>query len=143
MTTLAKWVNSTRTDRAFTDLYDTVGEGGYPVEEGLNQLIARPVAGGHFSLLALWRAGGLDRTAGTGMGMGTVRVSSKIASSSLSSSTTTTTPTSTLGVSMMTVTMSRTSAADSQARGTSVMGTVAGSSLVSAGGASSSIKAEE
>lgn len=45
---LAKWINETPTNRAFTDLYNTqTGDfaGG--------QFIARPVVGGHFALLAL------------------------------------------------------------------------------------------
>ncbi|KAF2190241.1 DUF1793-domain-containing protein [Zopfia rhizophila CBS 207.26] len=52
---IAYWLNHTSTDRAFTDWYETVGTGGYP--EGGSTFIARPVAGGHFSLLALWKAG--------------------------------------------------------------------------------------
>lgn len=42
------------TDRPFTDLYDTEGEGGYP---GI-YFLARPVVGGHFTFLALERACG-------------------------------------------------------------------------------------
>ena len=42
------------TDRPFTDLYDTEGDGGYP---GIN-FMARPVVGGHFAFLALERACG-------------------------------------------------------------------------------------
>lgn len=51
---LARWINSTSTEYPLTDLYVTVGEGGYPA--GL-EFKARPVVGGHFSLLALYRAG--------------------------------------------------------------------------------------
>lgn len=51
---LARWINSTSTEFPLTDLYVTVGEGGYPA--GL-QFKARPVVGGHFSLLALYHAG--------------------------------------------------------------------------------------
>jgi hypothetical protein len=43
-----------QTDKPFTDLYDTEGEGGYP---GIT-FFARPVVGGHFSFLALERACG-------------------------------------------------------------------------------------
>jgi Domain of unknown function (DUF1793) len=39
-------------DRPFTDLYDTIGTGGYP---GIT-FINRPVVGGHFALLALEKA---------------------------------------------------------------------------------------
>ena len=41
-----------RLDRPFTDLYDTVGTGGFP---GIT-FINRPVVGGHFALLALEKA---------------------------------------------------------------------------------------
>jgi Domain of unknown function (DUF1793) len=44
-------------DRPFTDLYDTVGNGGYP---GIT-FINRPVVGGHFALLALEKAKDLRR----------------------------------------------------------------------------------
>ncbi|KAI1746377.1 DUF1793-domain-containing protein [Xylaria scruposa] len=49
---VAGWVNETATDRPFTDLYDTEGEGGFP---GI-YFMARPVVGGHFAFLALERA---------------------------------------------------------------------------------------
>ncbi|KAK6331174.1 hypothetical protein TWF696_003241 [Orbilia brochopaga] len=48
------WVNETSTDRPFTDLYDTEGDGGFP---GIT-FMARPVVGGHFAVLALERACG-------------------------------------------------------------------------------------
>ncbi|KAK3359700.1 hypothetical protein B0T25DRAFT_533659 [Lasiosphaeria hispida] len=51
---IAKWVNETATDRPFTDLYETEGNGGYP---GI-YFMARPVVGGHFAFLALERACG-------------------------------------------------------------------------------------
>ena len=45
---LANWINTTPTNRAFTDLYNTqTGD----FADG--PFIARPVAGGHFALLAL------------------------------------------------------------------------------------------
>jgi hypothetical protein len=50
---LANWINQTSTDKAFTDHYQTIGTGGYTTFA----FIARPVAGGHFSLLALQKAG--------------------------------------------------------------------------------------
>ncbi|KAI3399577.1 hypothetical protein diail_6216 [Diaporthe ilicicola] len=53
---LAYWLNSTVTEFPFTDLYDTVDVGGYPIDHVFK---ARPVVGGHFSLLALYRAGQL------------------------------------------------------------------------------------
>ncbi|KAI9370111.1 hypothetical protein BJX61DRAFT_109819 [Aspergillus egyptiacus] len=49
---VAKWVNETATDRPFTDLHNTEGNGGFP---GPN-FFARPVIGGHFAFLALQRA---------------------------------------------------------------------------------------
>ncbi|KAF3917174.1 hypothetical protein ABW20_dc0103165 [Dactylellina cionopaga] len=51
---VGKWVSETSTDRPFTDLYDTEGDGGFP---GIN-FMARPVVGGHFAVLALERACG-------------------------------------------------------------------------------------
>jgi hypothetical protein len=51
---VAKWLNETNTDRPFTDLYDTEGEGGFPNP----YFFARPVVGGHFAFLALERACG-------------------------------------------------------------------------------------
>ncbi|KAF2175656.1 DUF1793-domain-containing protein [Zopfia rhizophila CBS 207.26] len=51
---VAKWLNETVTDRPFTDLYNTEGEGGFP---GPN-FFARPVVGGHFAFLTLERACG-------------------------------------------------------------------------------------
>lgn len=55
---VAFWINQTSTDLPFTDLYDTVGSGGYPSFD--LRFRARPVVGGHFSLLAMYRAGLLD-----------------------------------------------------------------------------------
>ncbi|OAX79826.1 hypothetical protein ACJ72_05851 [Emergomyces africanus] len=49
---VAKWLNETVTDRPFTDLHNTEGDGGFP---GPN-FFARPVIGGHFAFLALERA---------------------------------------------------------------------------------------
>lgn len=51
---VARWVNETTTDRPFTDLHNTEGDGGFP---GPN-FFARPVIGGHFAFLALERACG-------------------------------------------------------------------------------------
>uniref|UniRef100_A0A8H7KES2 Glutaminase A central domain-containing protein n=1 Tax=Bionectria ochroleuca TaxID=29856 RepID=A0A8H7KES2_BIOOC len=49
---IARWVNETITDRPFTDLYDTEGEGDFsPV-----RFMARPVVGGHFAPLVLKHA---------------------------------------------------------------------------------------
>ena len=53
------WINQTDTDRAFTDLYETGDGGSYPMSPVPIFFIARPVAGGHFSLLALERKGQL------------------------------------------------------------------------------------
>ncbi|KAF2477075.1 DUF1793-domain-containing protein [Lindgomyces ingoldianus] len=51
---VANWLNETVTDRPFTDLYNTEGDGGFP---GPN-FFARPVVGGHFAFLTLERACG-------------------------------------------------------------------------------------
>ncbi|KAJ9285527.1 hypothetical protein DTO271D3_6267 [Paecilomyces variotii] len=51
---VATWINETVTDRPFTDLHNTEGDGGFP---GPN-FFARPVVGGHFAFLALQRACG-------------------------------------------------------------------------------------
>lgn len=51
---VALWVNETVTDRPFTDLHKTEGDGNFP---GPN-FFARPVIGGHFAFLALERACG-------------------------------------------------------------------------------------
>lgn len=51
---VALWVNETVTDRPFTDLHNTEGDGGFP---GPN-FFARPVIGGHFAFLTLGRACG-------------------------------------------------------------------------------------
>lgn len=51
---VARWVNETVTDRPFTDLHNTEGDGNFP---GPN-FFARPVIGGHFAFLALQRACG-------------------------------------------------------------------------------------
>ncbi len=70
---LAYWLNNTVTDRPFTDLYETIDDGSYPVSPGPIFFNARPVAGGHFSLLALGKVG-MDSLTGTmvnGSGTGT------------------------------------------------------------------------
>ncbi|KAJ5577640.1 uncharacterized protein N7459_006604 [Penicillium hispanicum] len=51
---VARWVNETVTDRPFTDLHNTEGDGGFPGPD----FFARPVIGGHFAFLALERACG-------------------------------------------------------------------------------------
>lgn len=57
---VATWLNETNTDRPFTDLHTTEGEGGFP---GPN-FFARPVVGGHFAFLALERACGGEGSKG-------------------------------------------------------------------------------
>ena len=51
---MAKWLNETSTDRPFTDLHETEGEGGFPGAH----FMARPVVGGHFAFLTLGKACG-------------------------------------------------------------------------------------
>ena len=50
---VAYWLNNTYTDLAFSDLYETIGNGSYPSVPDSVTFIARPVQGGLFSLLAL------------------------------------------------------------------------------------------
>jgi hypothetical protein len=57
VTSLAYWLNQTQTGLPFSDLYDTT-DGGFP-QNPLIKFTARPVAGGHFSLLALQKGQGL------------------------------------------------------------------------------------
>ncbi len=58
---VACWLNETAAAHPFADLYMTTGRGDYPPGAAFK---ARPVAGGHFSLLALARTG--QRAAATG-----------------------------------------------------------------------------
>ncbi|KAF2875638.1 hypothetical protein BDV95DRAFT_484159 [Massariosphaeria phaeospora] len=51
---VALWLNDTVTDRPFTDLYVTEGDGGFPNP----YFFARPVVGAHFAFLTLERACG-------------------------------------------------------------------------------------
>ncbi|KAH7136087.1 glutaminase A [Dendryphion nanum] len=51
---VALWLNETVTNRAFTDLYNTEGDGNFPNP----YFYARPVVGGHFAFLTLERACG-------------------------------------------------------------------------------------
>ena len=53
---LAYWLNNTIADRPFSDLYETIDDGSFPVSPAIF-FVARPVAGGHFSLLALGKSG--------------------------------------------------------------------------------------
>ncbi|OTA98868.1 hypothetical protein M426DRAFT_42491, partial [Hypoxylon sp. CI-4A] len=48
---LAYWLNETSTNLPFSDLYEVVGTGEYPLL--IDHFSARPVVGGHFALLAL------------------------------------------------------------------------------------------
>jgi hypothetical protein len=57
---VARWVNETVTDRPFTDLHNTEGDGNFPGPT----FFARPVVGGHFAFLALERACGGKAMAG-------------------------------------------------------------------------------
>ena len=52
---LGYWLNHTDADRPFTDLYETIDTGSYPASPWPIYFNARPVAGGHYSLLALLR----------------------------------------------------------------------------------------
>lgn len=71
------------TDRPFTDLYETVDTVSYPASTGSIYFNARPVAGGHSSLLALVRrdelgGGNSSMSGGNGIvsrGNGTMTVS--------------------------------------------------------------------
>lgn len=63
---LGYWLNQTDTDRPFTDLYETIDTGSYPASPFPTYFNARPVVGGHFSLLSLLRkdqlSGGYNAT---------------------------------------------------------------------------------
>ncbi|KAI1801257.1 DUF1793-domain-containing protein [Daldinia bambusicola] len=52
---LAYWLNETSTNLPFSDLYEVVGSGEYPLQ--IDHFSARPVVGGHFALLALGKTG--------------------------------------------------------------------------------------
>ncbi|KAI1464883.1 uncharacterized protein F4812DRAFT_440820 [Daldinia caldariorum] len=58
---LAYWLNETATDLPFSDLYEVVGSGEYPLQ--IDHFSARPVVGGHFALLALRKTGQLASAA--------------------------------------------------------------------------------
>lgn len=62
---LGYWLNQTVTQYAFGDLYNTVDVGAYPVRTPPLVFTARPVVGGHFSLLALERKSQLGNLFGT------------------------------------------------------------------------------
>lgn len=57
MNGVAYWLNFTSTNTPFSDLHESINDGSYP--EVPNEILfkARPVVGGHFSLLAMYRAG--------------------------------------------------------------------------------------
>ncbi|KAK8075980.1 hypothetical protein PG994_003252 [Apiospora phragmitis] len=57
VTSIAYWLNNTVTGFPLTDLYETIGDGGYPRVPDAVTFKARPVVGGHFALLALLRTG--------------------------------------------------------------------------------------
>ncbi|KAI1372110.1 DUF1793-domain-containing protein [Hypoxylon crocopeplum] len=52
---VAYWLNETSTNLPFSDLYEVVGTGDYPLQ--IDHFSARPVVGGHFALLALLKTG--------------------------------------------------------------------------------------
>lgn len=54
---LAYWLNTTSSDRPFSDLFNTNGDGASPSDPDLVEFFARPVQGGLFSLLALFASG--------------------------------------------------------------------------------------
>jgi hypothetical protein len=54
VTSLARWINETSTDKALCDHIVTTGDGGYSDYP----FVARPVVGGHFALLAMGVFGG-------------------------------------------------------------------------------------
>lgn len=62
---LAYWLNFTSTGYPFTDLYEVVDDGSYPEVPDSVTFKARPVVGGHFALLSMYRAGFLSDASGT------------------------------------------------------------------------------
>lgn len=63
---VAHWLKNTSTDSAFTGLYEAIDHDSYPASPDSIHFIARPVASGYFSLLALLKAGW---NADTGVGL--------------------------------------------------------------------------
>jgi len=61
VTSLAYWLNNTVTSLPFTDLYETMATGDYPRVPNNIEFKARPVAGGHFALLAMEAADRLGK----------------------------------------------------------------------------------
>ena len=61
---VAYWLNHTSTDRPFSDLYETIDNGSYPIAPTEIKFAARPVVGGHFALLALAMSESLNTTNG-------------------------------------------------------------------------------
>ncbi|KAI1139322.1 DUF1793-domain-containing protein [Hypoxylon sp. FL0543] len=59
---IAYWLNATTTNLPFTDLYEVVGTGEYPLL--VDHFAARPVVGGHFALLTLGKTGQLSSATG-------------------------------------------------------------------------------
>ncbi|KAI2776133.1 DUF1793-domain-containing protein [Daldinia loculata] len=59
---IAYWLNETTTNLPFSDLYEVVGTGEYPLQ--IDHFSARPVVGGHFALLTLGKTGQLANAAG-------------------------------------------------------------------------------
>ncbi|KAI1103695.1 DUF1793-domain-containing protein [Jackrogersella minutella] len=59
---VAYWLNETTTNLPFSDLYEVVGVGEYPL--GVDHFSARPVVGGHFALLTLGKTGQLASATG-------------------------------------------------------------------------------
>lgn len=60
---LGYWLNQTNTDRPFTELYETFDTGSYSASPLPIFFNARPVAGGHYSLLSLLRLDQIGRGA--------------------------------------------------------------------------------
>ncbi|KAI8959156.1 DUF1793-domain-containing protein [Daldinia sp. FL1419] len=59
---VAYWLNETTTNLPFSDLYEVVGTGEYPLQ--IDHFSARPVVGGHFAMLALGKTGQLASATG-------------------------------------------------------------------------------
>ncbi|KAI0473563.1 hypothetical protein GGR56DRAFT_647998 [Xylariaceae sp. FL0804] len=60
VTALGYWLNETTVGAPFPDLFETISDGYFPTVPNAVTFKARPVVGGHFALLALYRSGQTD-----------------------------------------------------------------------------------
>lgn len=63
---MAHWINTTSTGLPMSDLYETTGTGGHPESPAFIEFKARPVVGGHYSLLAMVMKRKIEEAAANG-----------------------------------------------------------------------------